>query len=178
VHGIRLNQLLAWFVDLGQAAVPACLQAVQWLPAHKVSRGDTLAFEAGHDTYGISFKEATPPGCHQPAPAAAAAAGAAAATPSTGADLRDSHLGDTCSSPPLGTDPGAAGGPSPLLDPAWAACYAALQPLAAALSKAVAQDPLEYRRVAQAAALLAARPQEHGVDAAQAAAFCHRLMSA
>ena len=65
-----------------------------------------------------------------------------------------------------------------VLDPAWEMRYKSIQPLSQVLAKTLAQDPLEFRRLVEAAAELAARPAEHGVDAAQASAFCCRLLSA
>ena len=138
-------------------------QAVQWLPPNTIYRSDELVLEASHDTYGISFQQflpsAQPTGGHpkstnrcQPSDA--------------------KRLQDASERAPL---PAAA---APLFDPAWASCYASLQPLSAAMSKALAQDPLEYRRMAQAAVALAARPQDHGVDAGAAAGFLCRMMSA
>jgi hypothetical protein len=62
-------------------------------------------------------------------------------------------------------------------DPAWAAALEAANATNAALARAVAQSPLEFRAVAGAALRLAARPHDMGVDAAQAAAFAVRMLS-
>ena len=136
-------------------------QAVQWLPPNIVYRSDELILEASHDTYGISFQQllpsARPAVCHPES--------------TIRGHLSDAQQQDTSRHAPL---PAAA---APLFDPAWASCYTSLQPLSAAMSKALAQDPLEYRRMAQAAVALAARPQDHGVDAAAAAGFLCRMMS-
>lgn len=63
------------------------------------------------------------------------------------------------------------------LDPVWQAKHAALEQVSSALSQAAGQDPLQYRRVAQAAVRLAARPQDYGMDAGAAAAFLMQLAS-
>ena len=136
-------------------------QAVQWLPPNTIYRSDELVLEASHDTYGISFQQLLP-----------SARPAVSHPKSTSrGQLSDAQQQDASEHDPL---PAAA---APLFDPAWASCYAAMQPLSAAMSKALAQDPLEYRRMAQAAVALAARPQDHGVDAAAAAGFLCRMMS-
>ncbi len=124
-------------------------QAIQWIPPCEVLPGDVLTLEAHHDTYGISFRLL---GHRRPPPSAAG-------SPHAAEGLR----------PVPGELP---------LDRSWASRHAALQPLGASLSKSLAQDPLEYRRLARAAAELAMRPQDHGVDAAQAASFCAKLLSA
>ena len=59
----------------------------------------------------------------------------------------------------------------------WKAALADANAANAALSRAVAQSPLEYRALACAALHLAARPQDAGVDAAQAVAFATRMLS-
>ena len=45
------------------------------------------------------------------------------------------------------------------------------------LARAVAQEPVQFRQLAQLALQLASRPGNHRVDAAQAAAFCVRMLS-
>ena len=59
----------------------------------------------------------------------------------------------------------------------WKAALEDANAANAALSRAVAQSPLEFRAVACAALHLAARPYDAGVDAAQAAAFATRMLS-
>lgn len=61
-------------------------------------------------------------------------------------------------------------------DDAWLASYERWSSYNAELVSAAAQDPLRYRSLAVAAASLAARPHDHGVDAEQAAALCAKLM--
>ena len=119
------------------------------------SIGDRLSIEASHDTYGISFRLISSARCCDPA-----------TNPGMANEPLAPQKQQIC------TDMYSA------LDPVWASCHAALQPMAAALSKAMAQDPLVYRQAARAAIAMAARPHEHGVDSNQAARFCCRLMSA
>lgn len=54
-------------------------------------------------------------------------------------------------------------------DPVWLARCTALQALNREVGKSAAQDPLVYRRLARAALAIAARPGDHGLDAAAAA---------
>lgn len=61
-------------------------------------------------------------------------------------------------------------------DEAWLASYERWSSYNTELVSAAAQDPLRYRSLAVAAASLAARPHDHGVDAEQAAALCAKLM--
>ena len=119
-----------------------------------VSIGDWLTIEASHDTYGISFRPISSAQC----------------SPATNPGMANESLAPKKRQ--ICADLYSA------LDPVWASCHAALQPMAAALSKAMAQDPLVYRQVARAAMAMAARPHEHGVDSNQAARFCCKLMSA
>lgn len=108
------------------------VQAVQLLPEHQVCPGQHLAITASHDTYAISFA-ITPP--LPPARAAAAAA-------TEGANS--------------GTAPSPTG--VPFFDAAWKAAYDAVSDLQSRLAKALIQDPLEYRRLVNAALSLAMRP--------------------
>ena len=71
----------------------------------------------------------------------------------------------------------ADGPPRMLMDPAWQRKYESILPLSQALSKAMAQDPLEFRRVALAATELATTPALYGVEASQAMAFYLRMFS-
>ena len=64
-----------------------------------------------------------------------------------------------------------------LMDPAWQRQYESVLPLSQALSKAMAQDPLEFRRVALAATELTQTPALYGVNASQAMAFYLRMFS-
>ncbi len=45
------------------------------------------------------------------------------------------------------------------------------------LTRAVVQNPLEYRAVAMAAVDFGSRPHDLDMDVEQATAFCHRFMS-
>ena len=63
-----------------------------------------------------------------------------------------------------------------LQDPGWDAAYSQLQELNGQLVKACVQNPLEYRAVAEAAVLFAARPHDLGLDVQQASDFCARMM--
>ena len=126
-----------------------------------VSVKDPVSIEASHDTYGITFRLQIPPASCAAARSDVGEAGSASSSPGR----QEGHPPDDMYSG---------------MDPAWASSHAALQPLAAALSKAMAQDPLVYRQAVRAAVAMAARPQEHGggADPKQAAEFCCRLMSA
>jgi type II protein arginine methyltransferase len=64
----------------------------------------------------------------------------------------------------------------PLVDAGWRAAHDELAGVNAQLARAVAQDPLEYRAVAAAAVAFAARPGEHGLEAAGAAEFAVKMM--
>jgi hypothetical protein len=65
----------------------------------------------------------------------------------------------------------------PLFEPSWQAQYEELARVGAELGRACAADPLRRRQLAALALQLSSRPGEHGVDPAQAAAFCVRMMS-
>lgn len=64
----------------------------------------------------------------------------------------------------------------PPSDGAWDADFQALARANDVLMRAIAQSPLEYRCVATAAARLAARPGDAGIDGEAAASFLQRLM--
>ncbi len=63
-----------------------------------------------------------------------------------------------------------------LQDPVWQEAFEGLQGLNSQLVKVCVQNPLEYRAVAEAAVLFAARPHDLGVDAQQAVDFCLKMM--
>ena len=68
-------------------------------------------------------------------------------------------------------------GPSaPSHDPKWGAAYAAAKKIDHALTKAVTQNPLEYRAVAEVAVAAGARPADLGLEAEQGAEFCVKYM--
>ena len=68
-------------------------------------------------------------------------------------------------------------GPSaPSHDPKWGAAYAAAKKIDHALTKAVTQNPLEYRAVAEVAVAAGARPADLGLEAEQGAEFCIKYM--
>ncbi|GAB4824134.1 hypothetical protein N2152v2_011180 [Parachlorella kessleri] len=64
----------------------------------------------------------------------------------------------------------------PMKDPGWDGAHSQLQELNGQLVKACVQNPLEYRAVAEAAVLFAARPHDLGLDVQQATEFCARMM--
>jgi len=72
---------------------------------------------------------------------------------------------------------GGGGGGGEEADADWAARRAAVEGAGRDLARAVAQNPLEYRKAAGAAIAIARCPESFGVDAADASAFCARLMS-
>eukprot|EP00983_Pelagomonas_calceolata_P059723 1146057-Pelagomonas_calceolata.AAC.3 len=104
--------------------------AVQMLGAcsQEVQAGDAVEVKASHDTYAMSFDlralSSTSPSPNGRPPAAAAAAAAAAG------DLGSSNLLNGS-------------------DPLWLAEYSALKTLNGHIGKAVAQDPLVFRRLAR-----------------------------
>ena len=65
---------------------------------------------------------------------------------------------------------------APSHDPAWGAAYAAAKKIDHALTKAVTQNPLEYRAVAEVAVAAGARPADLGLDAESGAEFCVKYM--
>ena len=65
---------------------------------------------------------------------------------------------------------------APSHDPAWGAAYAAAKKIDHALTKAVTQNPLEYRAVAEVAVAAGARPADLGLDAETGAEFCVKYM--
>ena len=62
-------------------------------------------------------------------------------------------------------------------DPTWKRVYDECSAMNAQISKAVIQNPLEFKAVAMAAVQFGSRPHDLDMDAEQAAAFCHRFMS-
>ena len=65
---------------------------------------------------------------------------------------------------------------APSHDPAWGAAFAAAKKIDHALTKAVTQNPLEYRAVAEVAVAAGARPADLGLEAEQGAEFCIKYM--
>ena len=84
----------------------------------------------------------------------------------------DASSGRPGAAPPLPAPTGV-----PLAEPSWQARYQQLQQVNVVLARAVAQEPVQFRQLAQLALQLASRPGNHRVDAAQAAAFCVRMLS-
>ena len=62
-------------------------------------------------------------------------------------------------------------------DPLWKRIFDEFTAMNGELSKAIIQNPLEYRSVAMAAVDLGSRPHDLDLDVEHAVAFCHRLMS-
>ena len=65
----------------------------------------------------------------------------------------------------------------PCVDPVWRAQHDKMQATNVQITRAMAQSPLEFRRIAEAAVDAAARPGDAGVDAAAAADYLKRIMS-
>lgn len=65
----------------------------------------------------------------------------------------------------------------PVVDPVWKAQHDKMQTANVRLTRAMAQNPLEYRRVAQAAVSIASRPGDVGVDPGAASDYLKRMMS-
>ena len=65
---------------------------------------------------------------------------------------------------------------APSHDPKWGAAFAAAKKIDHALTKAVTQNPLEYRAVAEVAVAAGARPADLGLEAEQGAEFCVKYM--
>lgn len=183
-----INCMAFWFdLDLGEgitlSSSPYCpakgstwQQAVQHVQEVAVQPGAVLAVQARHDTYSISFEvdlqRSTQLGAADSVTACTAAQPAGTANSSSSGSGSASEAGSRAGGPQAPRLTGV-----PLYDSSWHAQYEALAKVNAALAKATAQDPLQFRRLAQLAVQLAARPGDHGVDAAQAAAFCLRMMS-
>jgi hypothetical protein len=76
---------------------------------------------------------------------------------------------------PAGVDQGPRASPTgvPLFDAAWRGAYEQLGQLQAQLAKAIAQDPLEHRRVVEAALSLVMAGEEPGAAAGGAPAGLH-----
>lgn len=148
-------------------------QAVQWVREVEVAPGQALTLTARHDTYSISYS--LPPELEGAGGERGqrGSSGGGSAAPEFVELAPEGGAGDADAA-------AAAGGPRPtgvpLVDPAWRATYDRLQGLNGQLVKACVQNPLEYRAVAQAALAFAARPQDLGLDAQQAAEFCVRMM--
>lgn len=148
--------------------LPAALQAVQLLPEHRVHPGQCLALTASHDTYAISFSIAGTAAQPQPS-ASGRQQTSCAVNASNAATAADNSIMQPTQVTPAAAVPGTPQPTGvPFVDPAWKAAYDAVSALQASLAKAAAQDPLEYRRLATAALLLAMRPWG-SVEAAAAA---------
>lgn len=165
------------------------LQAVQLLPEHQVLPGQELCTTATHDTYAISFDLE-----QSSAPAAEAASGrkpqptgssskSSTGSPASCGDTTAEGQGKAELVPPAGSQPVPTG--VPLYDAAWKAGYDRLMQSQAQLARAIAQDPLEHRRVFAAALQVAMRAGEGGggsgmcgidADPHHAAALLARLM--
>ena len=129
---------------------PTWQQALFWVPERRVSAGEAFELSVSHDTYAISVGKKGEPG-----------------GPESGGVTFSEVVEDEDQDNVV---------PVPLFDPGWKEAFDRLQPLNASLVRACVQSPLEYRATALAAVELAARPHDHGVDAAQAHEFCSRMM--
>jgi hypothetical protein len=178
-----INCVAFWMeLDLGGGEVLSCCpgggasggstwqQAAQFVEEVEVAGGGVLAVRGHHDTYGISFELLPGEG--------PSGGGGGLADLADGGGAGGAGGGASGGALPAGS---GAGGPSPtgvpLFEPSWRAQYEALARVGSELGRASAQDPLRYRQLAQLALQLACRPAEQGVDAAQAAAFCVRMLS-
>ncbi len=179
-----VNCMAFWFeLDLGEGITLSSSpygptkgstwqQAVQYVKEVAVQPGTVLAVQASHDTYSISFEVDLQRSTQLTADMHTACAAAPPAGTASSSDGSSSEDGSRAGGP---KEPSLTG--VPLYDSSWHVQYDALAKVNAALAKATAQDPLQFRQLAQLAVQLAARPGDHGVDAAQAAAFCLRMMS-
>jgi hypothetical protein len=125
-------------------------QAVQMLPECWMKQGQQLQITAQHDSYAISFTSAsTDSNVHAAATEATDRSSFTTNSASTGP-------AEQASVPParLESLPTSA----PLVDHVWRAAYDQLADLQCHLAKAATQDPLEYRRLVTAAALLTMQP--------------------
>lgn len=185
---------------------------MQLLPEHRVQPGQVTTLTASHDTYSISFS--APPATAPAAPATCEDL----PQPTTGRlDTTHEVATPPLAKPPVPVtptgvaqggqhaslqpktveEPGEVLGPPkptdvPLFDGLWRAAYDQLTALQSQIVKAVAQDPLEHRRVVAAALQLAMQPWKHpethaeqhqqqqgdlAADPHHAAALLTRLMS-
>jgi len=64
-----------------------------------------------------------------------------------------------------------------LQDSGWKRVFDDFTAMNQQLTRAVVQNPLEYRAVAMAAVDFGSRPHDLDMDVEQATAFCHRFMS-
>lgn len=144
------------------------LQAVQLLQEHDAVTGQTLKVTASHDTYSIRFEVDN-------------SAQSTAATADTTCCSSGTSVRPNTSSRPMQHAPTSDKSPAaialvapepinvPLYDQGWRAAYDSISQLQGQLAKAITQDPLEYKRMASAALLLAMRPwvstgAVHGAD--------------
>lgn len=65
----------------------------------------------------------------------------------------------------------------PLVDASWLSQLRSMEGVGKNLTKAVIQNPIEYRKASRVAIALAAEPDHAGVDALEASRFCAKLMS-
>ena len=65
----------------------------------------------------------------------------------------------------------------PLWDPAWKVSYDHVKQWNAEIATACAQNPSEYRKIADIAVHIGARPSDYGVPSEEATKFCTRMMS-
>jgi len=65
----------------------------------------------------------------------------------------------------------------PLWDPSWKVSYDHVKQWNEQIVSSIAQDPSEYRKVADMAVQIGARPSDYGVPSEEAAKFCTRMMS-
>ncbi|QDZ17548.1 S-adenosyl-L-methionine-dependent methyltransferase [Chloropicon primus] len=65
----------------------------------------------------------------------------------------------------------------PLWDPAWKVSYDNVKQWNAEIASACAQNPTEYRKIADVAVQIGTRPSDFGVPTEEAAKFCTKMMS-
>jgi hypothetical protein len=125
-----------------------------------------LALTASHDTYCISFVPITTAAATSQQLKAFSTVPASCTSSNGGINHVDAFHNaaagvgmDPAASKPAAVEPDAPQPTGvPFVDPAWKAAYDAVSALQSSTAKAATQDPLEYRKLASAALLLAMRP--------------------
>ena len=64
----------------------------------------------------------------------------------------------------------------PAYDPQWKVTYSRMDKINSDMARDSAQQPLQFRKIAEAAVLMGSRPADFGLEAATAVNFCTRFM--
>ena len=64
----------------------------------------------------------------------------------------------------------------PAYDPQWKVTYSRMDKINSDMARDSAQQPLQFRKIAEAAVLMGSRPADFGLEAAMAVNFCTRFM--